>query len=65
MAPKRPMAEGTLETNEVSTPAEAAQILKVSESWLAKPRMRGEGPPFIYLGRSVRYIGLRQWLGKA
>jgi Helix-turn-helix domain len=44
------------------TAAEAARILKVSESWLAKARMRGEGPPFIQLGRSVRYVRLRQWL---
>jgi predicted DNA-binding transcriptional regulator AlpA len=47
---------------EMLTAAEAARILKVSESWLAKARMRGEGPPFIRLGRSVRYVRLRQWL---
>jgi Helix-turn-helix domain len=37
------------------TPKEAAQWLKVSESWLAKARMRGDGPPFIKIGRSIRY----------
>jgi hypothetical protein len=47
---------------EMLTAAEAAKILKVSESWLAKARMRGEGPPFIRLGRSVRYVQLRRWL---
>jgi predicted DNA-binding transcriptional regulator AlpA len=37
------------------TPAEAAAFLKVSLSWLAKARQRGEGPPYAKLGRSVRY----------
>ena len=37
------------------TPKEAAQFLRVSESWLAKARMRGDGPPFMLFGRSVRY----------
>jgi hypothetical protein len=44
------------------TPAETARILKVSESWLAKARMRGAGPPFMHVGRSVRYFPLRQWM---
>ena len=29
------------------TPKEAARLLKVSLSWLAKARMRGDGPPYI------------------
>jgi predicted DNA-binding transcriptional regulator AlpA len=49
-------------SEEMLTAAETAKVLKVSESWLAKARMRGEGPPFIRLGRSVRYVGLQQWL---
>jgi predicted DNA-binding transcriptional regulator AlpA len=46
------------------TPKEAARILKVSLSWLAKARMRGDGPPFIRLGRSIRYAeaSLLQWM---
>ena len=46
------------------TPKEAAQLLKVSESWLAKARMRGDGPPFIKIGRAIRYSegGLLQWM---
>jgi hypothetical protein len=28
-------------------PKEAAKLLKVSTSWLAKARMRGDGPPYI------------------
>ena len=45
------------------TPFEAATILRVSLSWLAKARMRGDGPAFIKVGRSVRYseLGLQQW----
>ena len=39
------------------TPKEAAEFLKVSLSWLAKARMRGDGPPFIRIGRSIRYPG--------
>ena len=37
------------------TPKEAAQELKVSESFLAKARMRGTGPAFVQLGRAIRY----------
>ena len=46
------------------TPKEAAEMLKVSVSWLAKARMRGDGPPFIRIGRSIRYseLGLLQWM---
>jgi hypothetical protein len=46
------------------TPAEMVRVLKTSTSWLAKARMRGDGPPFIKIGRSVRYPepGAREWL---
>lgn len=46
------------------TPQEAAKLLKVSVSWLAKARMRGDGPPYIKFGKSVRYIeaALQAWL---
>ena len=37
------------------TTKEAAAELKVSESFLAKSRMRGTGPAFIQFGRAVRY----------
>jgi predicted DNA-binding transcriptional regulator AlpA len=37
------------------TAKEAARLLKVSLSWLAKARMRGDGPPYIRIGRSIRY----------
>jgi Helix-turn-helix domain len=37
------------------TPKEAALLLRVSLSWLAKARMRGDGPPYIKVGRGIRY----------
>jgi predicted DNA-binding transcriptional regulator AlpA len=45
------------------TPKEAAKIMKVSASWLAKARMRGDGPPYIKVGRSIRYseAAILQW----
>ena len=46
------------------TPKETAQFLRVSESWLAKARMRGDGPPYMLFGRSIRYGGggLVRWM---
>jgi len=46
------------------TPKEAATRLRVSLSFLAKARMRGDGPPFIPIGRSIRYSesALVQWM---
>lgn len=46
------------------TPKEAAALLKVSLSWLAKARMRGDGPPYFPVGRSIRYseVALLQWM---
>jgi len=58
-AAKLPTAIATL-----LTPKEAAAVLKVSLSWLAKARMRGDGPPYIQVGRSIRYgeAALIQWM---
>jgi predicted DNA-binding transcriptional regulator AlpA len=46
------------------TAKEAAKLLTVSLSWLAKARMRGDGPPYIRIGRSIRYAeaALIQWM---
>jgi predicted DNA-binding transcriptional regulator AlpA len=43
---------------------ETARLLQVSDSWLAKARMRGDGPPYVKVGKSVRYdeAALRQWM---
>ena len=45
------------------TAKDAAVFLKVSLSWLAKARMRGDGPPYICVGRSIRYTetAINQW----
>jgi predicted DNA-binding transcriptional regulator AlpA len=45
------------------TVKEAADFLRVSLSWLNKARVRGDGPPFIRVGRSIRYSqpALLQW----
>src|SRR5262245_62358976 len=44
-------------------PKDAAAFLKFSLSWLAKARMRGDGPPYIRIGRSIRYseAAVVQW----
>jgi predicted DNA-binding transcriptional regulator AlpA len=41
--------------SELLKPNEAADLTIMSESWLAKKRMEGNGPPFLKLGRAVRY----------
>jgi predicted DNA-binding transcriptional regulator AlpA len=48
----------------VLTPKEAAHRLKLSASWLAKARMRGDGPPYVQVGRAIRYTegALLQWM---
>ncbi len=51
-------------TNVLLEPAEVAAVLNVSISWLAKARMRGDGPAFIKIGRCIRYsdLALQQWM---
>lgn len=50
-------------TGEFVTTAQAAEILNLSASFLAKGRCAGFGPRFIRFGRSVRYAvaDLRAW----
>lgn len=57
-------AKPVLPVIKLLTPKEAAQLLRVSLSWLAKARMRGDGPPYIRVGRSIRYseAELLQWM---
>jgi predicted DNA-binding transcriptional regulator AlpA len=59
-----PMNKQHSEFSAVLTAKEAGARLKVSLSWLAKARMRGDGPPYIRIGRSVRYAeaALMQWM---
>jgi predicted DNA-binding transcriptional regulator AlpA len=49
------MTEQTKAEVELLTSKEAAALLKLSESFLAKARMRGDGPRYRKLSRSVRY----------
>ena len=51
-------------TERLLTPKETACRLRVSHSWLAKARMRGDGPPFLKIGRAIRYgeTALAKWL---
>jgi predicted DNA-binding transcriptional regulator AlpA len=60
LAPQKTAAPAIL----LNAPKEAARLLKVSLSWLAKARMRGDGPPFMRIGRSIRYseAALLQWM---
>lgn len=46
--------------DDMLTPKEFAKAKKVSLSWLAKARKRGDGPPSVRFGRSVRYFPLRK-----
>ena len=45
-------------------PEGSRSVLNLSESWLAKARMRGDGPPYLKPGHSVRYpeIPLLRWI---
>lgn len=42
----------------------AAKILGVSMSWLAKARLKGDGPRYVKIGRAVRYAesALREYI---
>jgi predicted DNA-binding transcriptional regulator AlpA len=46
------------------TPKETANALRVSASWLAKARMKGDGPPYTKIGNAVRYREsvLTEWM---
>lgn len=47
---------------------EAAQYIRMSESWLRQSRVSGnpDAPPFVKIGRAVRYLrdDLDRWLEK-
>ena len=46
------------------TPAQAAEYVGMSKSFLAQARMRGDPPVYVKIGRSVRYnsLDLDAWL---
>jgi predicted DNA-binding transcriptional regulator AlpA len=64
MMSNTPTNKQPLDFSPLLTAKEAAVRLKVSLSWLAKARMRGDGPPYICIGRSIRYAeaALIQWM---
>jgi predicted DNA-binding transcriptional regulator AlpA len=47
-------------------PIEAAHFLGLSQGWLAKLRLTGNGPPYVKIGRQVRYrrADLLRWAEK-
>jgi helix-turn-helix protein len=45
----------TISLEPLLTTEEAAAILGVSPSWMAKARMSEEGPEYIQIGRAIRY----------
>lgn len=51
---KAPVREAS-RSDPLLTPGEAARFTRMSESWLAKARMRGDGPPYVPFGRAIRY----------
>jgi predicted DNA-binding transcriptional regulator AlpA len=59
-----PMNKQHLDLPILLTAKEVGARLKVSLSWLAKARMRGDGPPYIRIGRSIRYTEATtmQWM---
>ena len=48
----------------ILTPKQAAAMLNLSTSWLAKQRLKGGGPPYIKMGGAVRYNAsiLQEWM---
>jgi len=60
---RRPSTETSL-VEEMLTAKEVATEMKISTSWLAKRRMDGDGPPYIKVGRSIRYMRteIMQWM---
>jgi predicted DNA-binding transcriptional regulator AlpA len=48
----------------ILTPKQAAALLNLSTSWLAKARLKGDGPPYIKMGGAVRYSAavLQEWM---
>jgi hypothetical protein len=48
----------------ILTPQQAAAQLNLSSSWLAKARLKGDGPAYIKMGGAVRYSAtvLHEWM---
>jgi hypothetical protein len=48
----------SIDPEKLYPPKNTGEILNMSTSWLAKARLRGDGPRYIKIGRSVKYQGL-------
>ena len=48
----------TIDPEKLYPPKIAAELMDMSVSWLAKARLRGDGPSYVKFGRSVKYQGL-------
>ena len=48
----------TIDPEKLYAPKVAAELMDMSVSWLAKARLRGDGPRYVKFGRSVKYQGL-------
>ena len=51
-------------TEVLMTQQEVAKVLRKSTAWMERSRWDGTGPPFIKLGRHVRYpkLALMEWI---
>ena len=58
------MAAQVESLNKLLTDHEVSRITGAARSTLAKMRLRGDGPPFVRVGASVRYPedSLRHWV---
>ena len=64
LEPVQKRAEELNSSENLLTEKELAARLRLSPSWLAKARMRGDGPPYHQFGRAIRYHEGRakQWM---
>lgn len=48
------------------TPVQAAEIIGISKSTLAKLRVKGDGPKYLKIGKTILYrpIDIEEWLEK-
>jgi predicted DNA-binding transcriptional regulator AlpA len=58
-----PTTKMPVATDRLLKASEAAEFLRVSLSWLAKRRASGDAPPFVRMGRTIRYsqLALLHW----
>ncbi|WP_226355157.1 helix-turn-helix domain-containing protein [Pseudonocardia sp. ICBG601] len=53
-------------TNDLMRETETAQLLDLAPATLRNMRSRREGPPYIRVGRSIRYsrVSVQKWLSE-